>query len=149
LVDHAEERTLSEPINEPTFSIADDVRIWTNATNSFISIKAVSDYDDPVELCGAEAIELAARLGHTPDHGKGQSSAFQRCRVVNERGKEYFKIHEQVYLWIEQETSVHLRAGSKTGDAIELTESQTTDLAEILETLGCQVEGPETGNIVP
>jgi hypothetical protein len=135
---------LSEPINEPTFSITDDVRIWTSATNSFIRIKAVTDFNDPVELCGAEAIELAARLGHTPDNGKGQSSALQRCRVVTEHGKECFKIHEQVCLWIEQETSVHLRAGCKTGDAIELTESQTTDLAEILETLGCQVESLKT-----
>jgi hypothetical protein len=140
---------LSEPINEPTFSIADDVRIWTSATNAFISIKAVTDDDDPIELCGAEAIELAATLGHTPDHRKGQSSAFQRCRVINERGEEYFKIQEQVSLWIGQETSVHLRAGSKTGDAIELTESQTSDLAEILETLGCQIKGLPTGNIVP
>ena len=52
---------------------------------------------------------------------------------------ELFRLGE-AYLWIEQESSIHLRAVSAAGDPIELTANEARKIASALATLADELD---------
>ena len=46
----------------------------------------------------------------------------------------------EVYLWVEQESSIHIKAVTEYGDPVELTEEEARQLAEILRKLAKEIE---------
>lgn len=57
---------------------------------------------------------------------------------MEQNKRKVFKVDE-AYLWLEQESSVHLKAVSKFGDPIELTFDEALELAKVLEELAIKL----------
>ena len=50
------------------------------------------------------------------------------------------ELSEEVYLWIEQDTSIHLKAVTKYGDPVELSAEEARELAKVLEELARKLD---------
>jgi hypothetical protein len=57
--------------------------------------------------------------------------------MPNERVTE---INDEVYLWLQQRSSIHLKAVSSFGDPVELTASEALQLANALQSLAEDLE---------
>ncbi len=50
------------------------------------------------------------------------------------------ELSEEVYLWMEQDTSIHLKAVTKYGDPVELSAEEARELAQVLEGLAKKLD---------
>lgn len=57
-----------------------------------------------------------------------------------ENNQELFRI-DDIYCWIEQEESVHVKAVTKDGDPVELTSEEARRLGETLIKFANQIDG--------
>ncbi|WP_250456030.1 hypothetical protein [Caballeronia sp. ATUFL_M2_KS44] len=56
------------------------------------------------------------------------------------REKDYFESNDgAVRVWIEQESSIQIKAVTPRGDPVELSESEALELAEILKNFASRV----------
>ncbi len=55
--------------------------------------------------------------------------------MSNEQKKVISLCEGEVVLWIEQESSIHLKAATRFGDPVELTRIDALELAKALEAL--------------
>jgi hypothetical protein len=59
---------------------------------------------------------------------------------MDEKPKPYLTPANDVFLWIEQDSSIHLRAKTSFGDPVELTAGNARDVAAALVKLANQLE---------
>jgi hypothetical protein len=61
---------------------------------------------------------------------------------MEQEKKKVYMVGE-AYLWLEQKSSIHIKAVSKFGDPIELTGDEALELAKILQELGERLQVPD------
>ncbi len=54
--------------------------------------------------------------------------------------KDYFESSDgALRIWIEQESSIHIKAVTKEGDPVELSESEALEIADVLKNFASRV----------
>ncbi|RQH01654.1 hypothetical protein [Paraburkholderia dinghuensis] len=57
-----------------------------------------------------------------------------------ENKKDYFESSDgTLRIWIEQESSIHIKATTKEGDPVELSESEALEIAEVLKDFASRI----------
>ncbi|MDR2152991.1 MAG: hypothetical protein LBO72_09235 [Helicobacteraceae bacterium] len=96
--------------------------------NEALWIAAVAKYGDPVELSDFEVEKIVAFL-----------QKFLKINFPNDESANNVLLIDKIellgsnlYAWIEQESSVHIKAATKSGDAIALTYDDVKQIAHFL-----------------
>jgi hypothetical protein len=56
------------------------------------------------------------------------------------RQKDYFESSDgTIRIWIEQESSIQIKAVTKEGDPVELSESEALELADVLKSFASRI----------
>jgi len=55
-------------------------------------------------------------------------------------GQDYFEMNDEaIRIWIEQGSSIHIKAATMSNDPVELSESEALEIAEVLKNFAARI----------